>query len=72
MGPEELAASWEPHVVAHRFNLGSDTSRDGRRPPQDLVTKPAIFEPEGESWNFDNNVRDFGEEENPPKPHADP
>jgi hypothetical protein len=28
--------------------------------------------PDKESWDFDGNKQDFGEEKNPLKPHADP
>jgi hypothetical protein len=28
--------------------------------------------PDKESWDFDGKKQDFGEEKNPPKPHADP
>jgi hypothetical protein len=28
--------------------------------------------PDGESWDFDENEQDFGEEKNPLKPHASP
>jgi hypothetical protein len=38
--------------------------------PHDLASKPAASRPDGESWDFDENEQDFGEEENPLKPHA--
>jgi hypothetical protein len=28
--------------------------------------------PDEESWDFDGSEQDFGEEKNPPKPHANP
>jgi hypothetical protein len=28
--------------------------------------------PDEESWDFDGNKQDFGEEKNPLKPHANP
>jgi hypothetical protein len=40
--------------------------------PCDLTSKPATSRPDRESWDFDRNERDFGEERNPPKPHANP
>jgi hypothetical protein len=40
--------------------------------PRDLASKPATFRPNQESWDFDKNEQDFGEEKNPPKPHANP
>jgi hypothetical protein len=40
--------------------------------PRDLASKPAISRLDRESWDFDENEQDFGEEENPPKPHANP
>jgi hypothetical protein len=29
-------------------------------------------EPNQEFWDFDEDKQDFGEKENPPKPHANP
>jgi hypothetical protein len=40
--------------------------------PCDLASKPATSRPDKESWDFDGNKQNFGEEENPPKPHANP
>jgi hypothetical protein len=40
--------------------------------PRDLTSKPATSGPDKESWDFDGNKLDFGEEKNPPKPHANP
>jgi hypothetical protein len=40
--------------------------------PRDLSSKPATSKPDKESWDFDGNEQDFGEEKNPPKPHASP
>jgi hypothetical protein len=40
--------------------------------PRDLALKPATSRPDKESWDFDGNEQDFGEEKNPPKPHANP
>jgi hypothetical protein len=37
-----------------------------------LASKPATSRPDEESWDFDGSEKDFGEEENPPKPHANP
>jgi hypothetical protein len=39
---------------------------------RDLTPKPATSGPDKESWDFDRNKHDFGEEKNPPKPHANP
>jgi hypothetical protein len=40
--------------------------------PRDLASKPATSRPDKESWDFDGNKQDFGEEKNQPKPHANP
>jgi hypothetical protein len=40
--------------------------------PCDLTSRPATSRPNKESWDFDGNEQDFGEEKNPPKPHANP
>jgi hypothetical protein len=40
--------------------------------PRDLALRPATSRPGKESWYFDGNEQDFGEEKNPPKPHANP
>jgi hypothetical protein len=40
--------------------------------PRDLASKPATSRPNKESWDFDRNKQDFGEEKNPPKSHANP
>jgi hypothetical protein len=40
--------------------------------PRDLASKPATSRPDKESWDFDGNEQDFGEEKNPPNPHANP
>jgi hypothetical protein len=44
-------------------------SRDGRRSAALLGLKSAISRPDKESWDFDGNERDFGEENNPLKGH---
>jgi hypothetical protein len=38
----------------------------------DLAPKLVTSKPDEESRDFDGNERDFGEEKNPPKPHANP
>jgi hypothetical protein len=40
--------------------------------PRDSASKPATSRPDKESWDFDGNEQDFGEEKNPPKPHPNP
>jgi hypothetical protein len=40
--------------------------------PRYLSSKPATSRSDKESWDFDRNEQDFGEEKNPPKPHANP
>jgi hypothetical protein len=40
--------------------------------PRDSASKPATSRPDKESWDFNRNEEDFGEERNPPKPHANP
>jgi hypothetical protein len=37
-----------------------------------LASKPATSRPDEESRDFDKNEQDFGEEKNPPNPHANP
>jgi hypothetical protein len=37
-----------------------------------LDSRPTVSKPDEESWDFDWNVQDFGEEKNPLKPHANP
>jgi hypothetical protein len=39
---------------------------------QDLTSRPIASESNKESWDFDENEQDFGEEKNLPKPHANP
>jgi hypothetical protein len=45
--------------------MAGNTSRD-------LSSRPTTPRPDEESWDFDENEQDFGEEKNPPKPHANP
>jgi hypothetical protein len=40
--------------------------------PRDLASRSTTSEPDNESWDFEGNEQDFGEERNPPKPHASP
>jgi hypothetical protein len=40
--------------------------------PRDLTSRPTTSRPNEQSWDFDGNEQDFGEEKNPPKPHANP
>jgi hypothetical protein len=40
--------------------------------PRDLALKPATSRPDKESWDFNGNEQDFGEEKNPLKPYANP
>jgi hypothetical protein len=40
--------------------------------PRDLAWRPATSRLDKESWDFNINKQDFGEEKNPPKPHANP
>jgi hypothetical protein len=37
-----------------------------------LNSRPTTSRPDEESWDFDGNKQDFGEEKNLPKPHANP
>jgi hypothetical protein len=37
-----------------------------------LASRPTTSKLDKESWDFDRNEQDFGEEKNPPKPHANP
>jgi hypothetical protein len=40
--------------------------------PRDLASKLATSRPDKESWDFDRNKQDSGEEKNLSKPHANP
>jgi hypothetical protein len=40
--------------------------------PRVLALRPTASRPDKESWDFDRNEQDFGEEKNPLKPHANP
>jgi hypothetical protein len=40
--------------------------------PRDLTSRSITSRPDDGSWDFDGNEQDFGEEGNPPKPHASP
>jgi hypothetical protein len=40
--------------------------------PRDLTSRSATSRSDEESWDFDGDEQDFGEEQNPPKPHANP
>jgi hypothetical protein len=40
------------------------------RVSHNLTSKPTTSGPDKGSWDFDGNKQDFGEERNPPKPHA--
>jgi hypothetical protein len=40
--------------------------------PWDLTSRTMTSRPERESWDFNRNEQDFGEEKNPLKPHANP
>jgi hypothetical protein len=42
------------------------------RAPRDLTSRPTTPRPNEESWDFDGNGQDFGEEKNLRKPHANP
>jgi hypothetical protein len=68
------AASWlatakQPPVGS---NLEPAHLETARGVPRNLASKPATSRPDKESWDFDGNEQDFGEEKNPPKPHANP
>jgi hypothetical protein len=39
---------------------------------QDMTSRPTTSRSDKESWDFDGNEQDFGEEKNPLKPHANP
>jgi hypothetical protein len=40
--------------------------------PRDLTSRSITSRPDAESWDFNRSEQDFGEERNPPKPHANP
>jgi hypothetical protein len=40
--------------------------------PCNRASRPTTSRLDGKSWDFDENEQDFGEEKNPPKPHANP
>jgi hypothetical protein len=64
-----LAAARQPPAGSDREPARLETAKEV---PRDLASKPAISRPNEESWDFDGNEQDFGEEKNPPKPHANP
>jgi hypothetical protein len=40
--------------------------------PRDLTSTSITSRPDNGSWDFNGNEQDFGEDKNPPKPHANP
>jgi hypothetical protein len=58
--------------AAHRLAAASWVTPGAGAVPCDLASKPATSKPDQESWDFDENEQDFGEEKNLPKPHANP
>jgi hypothetical protein len=42
------------------------------RVSRNLTSEPTTSRPDEESWDFDGNGQDFGEQKNSPKPHANP
>jgi hypothetical protein len=59
-----LACSHQPNHLRSRFIP--------RRLGKLRKAQPRPTKPDWRSWNFDEDERDFGEKENPPKPHASP
>jgi hypothetical protein len=63
-------------TAAWRSPIGSDLEparlETAGGVPRDLASKPTTSRSDKESWDFDGNEQDFGEEKNPPKPHANP
>jgi hypothetical protein len=55
-----------------RPNLESARLETAGGIPRDFASKSTTSRPDKESWDFDGNEQDFGEERNPPKPHANP
>jgi hypothetical protein len=39
---------------------------------RNATSRTGATEPDQKSWDFDEDMRDFGEKRNPPKPHASP
>jgi hypothetical protein len=80
------ATAWEQDPK-WRKSLGGGTPARGRQPGrtseparpetagrtlQDLASTTRATKPDQKSWDFDESEQDFGEKENPPKPHANP
>jgi hypothetical protein len=63
-------------MTARQLLAGSNVEparlETARGVPSDLASKPATSKPDKESWDFDGNKQDSGEEKNLPKPHANP
>jgi hypothetical protein len=59
-------------VVASRIGLGAGTSRDGRRHSTRLDLRNNNFRARRGILGLRWKRADFGEEKNPPKPHANP
>jgi hypothetical protein len=67
-GHRRVTAQWSPAELVlkpFRPEMTGNTS-------QDLTSRPTTSRPDKESKDFDGNEQDFGEEKNPPKPHANP
>jgi hypothetical protein len=80
------AAAWEQDPKRRKFPGGGTPAR-GRQPgrtsepahpetagrtSQDPASTTRATKPDQKSWDFDESEQDFGEKENPPKPHANP
>jgi hypothetical protein len=64
-----LVAAWQSPAGAVLEPERPETAGDI---PQDLTSRSTASRSNDESWDFDENEQDFGEERNPPKPHANP
>jgi hypothetical protein len=59
-------------AAASRIGLEPVSPETAGNTSRDLTSKPTTSRLDKESWDFDKNEQDFGEEKNPPKPHANP
>jgi hypothetical protein len=64
-----LAAAWRLPI---RSDLEPAHLETAGGVPRDLASKPTTSRPDKESWDFDGNEQNFGEEKNPSNPHANP
>jgi hypothetical protein len=64
-----LVAAWQSSARVVLEPAHPETAGDI---PRDLTSRSTTSELDEESRDFDGYEQDFGEERNPPKPHANP